>query len=241
VVSGGLGGSELAGMSELELRDVLQLPRAEAESLHRLLLTAGDTGGVDGAQRHSKTISEQLDERFPLFMESVCERCAYSGYECGCEQGEDNPAFEVLRDYGRQYHAWHELARGGGDVDGDEAPKWIVIDVTMGLGNNLLAYVNGLLLALCLGRALVLNTHDPYPLEPVFNFMLESDITRSPRGEPPPAKRHLFLDQRSGTQQGSRWIHVCDRLPRSSCPKACVPGRMRSDLILACCRQTSPK
>ena len=66
----------------------------------------------------------------------------------------------------------------------------------MGLGNNLLAYVNGLLLALCLGRALALNTPDPYPLAPVINFMLEADIPALPGGESPSAV-HLFLDQSS--------------------------------------------
>ena len=46
----------------------------------------------------------------------------------------------------------------------------------MGLGNNLLAYVNGMLLALCLGRALAINTHEPYPLHPVLDFVREEQI-----------------------------------------------------------------
>jgi len=78
-----------------------------------------------------------------------------------------------------------------------EQPKWVVIDVTMGLGNNLLAYVNGMLLALCLGRALAINTHDPYPLHSVLEFVREEQIP--PWRGPPTMRggaRNIFMDQR---------------------------------------------
>jgi hypothetical protein len=72
----------------------------------------------------------------------------------------------------------------------------------MGLGNNLLAYVNGMLLALCLGRALAINTHDPYPLHSVLEFVREEQIPpwRSRHGHGPPTTgggaRNIFMDQR---------------------------------------------
>jgi len=48
------------------------------------------------------------EEWFALFMEAVCHQCAYSGYACGCEQGDDNPAFVVLRAYSSQYTSWRD-------------------------------------------------------------------------------------------------------------------------------------
>jgi hypothetical protein len=83
-----------------------------------------------------------------------------------------------------------------------EQPKWIVIDVTMGLGNNLLAYVNGMLLALCLGRALAINTHDPYPLHSVLEFVREEQVP--PWRGPPTMRggaRNIFMDQRDSLRE----------------------------------------
>jgi len=145
------------------------------------------------------------EERFPLFMEAVCRQCAYSGYSCGCEQGDDNPAFVVLRAYSSQYTSWRDTTLNDKqeNVEPDEIyeqPKWIVIDVTMGLGNNLLAYVNGLLLSLCLGRALAINTHDAYPLNGVLDLMLENDIPSFPPGTRLP-HTNFYLDQASDLSQ----------------------------------------
>ena len=61
----------------------------------------------DHAQaRRSQSPAGQHQGRFEQFMDAVCRRCAYSGFECGCELGEENPAFEVLRNYAVQYNAW---------------------------------------------------------------------------------------------------------------------------------------
>ena len=135
-MSGGLGGSELAGMSEAELRDVLLLSHTEAAALHALVAT-GDAAAsaqwqqAQAALERPETAAgaeqqEGLEERFTFFMDAVCDRCAYSGYECGCELGEGSPAFDVLRNYERQYTAWREVVRGGGGKGDDGADVHLV-------------------------------------------------------------------------------------------------------------------
>jgi hypothetical protein len=231
VSSGGLNGIELLGMSEEELSDLLQLSRVHAQAIRSSLISASrDTQLQDimqtatpretmhesvpektllsekPASDATQMLAAQLEERFAVFMGAVCRRCAYRDYDCGCEQGEDNPAFTALRTYAAQYENWRETTLNAGKSAEahdalEEQPKWLVIDVTMGLGNNLLAYVNGLLLALCLGRALAINTHDPYPLHPVLEFIIEADIPPWRRGTTRLPSANLFLDQASDLSQ----------------------------------------
>ena len=78
--------------------------------------------------------------------------------------------------------------------------------MTHGLGNNLLAYVNGLLLSLCMGRALAINSEDAYPLDPVLDFVLEKDIAPWPGWQASVkgarlASTQLFLDQADDLSQ----------------------------------------
>ena len=180
VLASGLLGEELSALSAGEMQDALQLSPAHAELLRNVL---------DGHGGSPQSAAEQARGRFQNFMDAVCRRCAYSRLACGCELGEENPAFEVLRNYAAEYDTWRTTIQHDAsgpapawsdsvwaDIDAEQ-PKWIVIDVTMGLGNNLLAYVNGMLLALCLvGRALAINTHEPYPLHPVLDFVREEQI-----------------------------------------------------------------
>jgi hypothetical protein len=231
VSSSGLNGIGLLGMSEEELSNLLQLSRVHTQAIRSSLLSASRGTQLQDIMEtatpresmHEAAVPEktllsektatdatkmlaQLEERFAVFMGAVCRRCAYRDYACGCEQGEDNPAFTALRNYAAQYENWRETTLNAGkSADAhdalEEQPKWLVIDVTMGLVNNLLAYVNGLLLALCLGRALAVNTHDPYPLHPVLEFIVEADIPTWRGGTTRLSSANLFLDQASDLSQ----------------------------------------
>ena len=160
---------------------------AERLAAWRSKRVAHDGNGRDG----EADAAEQLSARFDLFTEAVCRRCADSGVACGCELGRGNPPFEVLHNYATQYSSWREAVAWP-----DEQPKWIVINVQNGLGNNLLAYVNGLLLALCLGRALAIDQHDAQPMHPMLDFVLEADIPPwHGRGEARLPSVPFFLDQ----------------------------------------------
>ena len=111
VEASGLHGRELVDMQEEELGDVLQLSGAHVRSPHHLLSIrwAPASAGPHAEEAH-RSSAVRFEERFQLFMDAVCWRCAYANYACGCELGEENPAFEVLRNYAMQYHRWREIA-----------------------------------------------------------------------------------------------------------------------------------
>jgi hypothetical protein len=68
--------------------------------------SGGEQHSVHAQAGRSQSPAGQDQGRFEQFMDAVCRRCAYSGFGCGCELSEENPAFEVLRNYAAQYNAW---------------------------------------------------------------------------------------------------------------------------------------
>jgi hypothetical protein len=65
--------------------------------------------------------------QFKLFQKVVCSKCASRGFQCGCELGLENPAFQPLHDFVEEM----ETAR---QSNYNTPIKWIVINIMGGLG-----------------------------------------------------------------------------------------------------------
>jgi len=119
---------------------------------------------------------DSLDLRMHRFRLSVCDKCASRAADCGCELGDANPAwFQLLRSYSRQYDRWsRQLEREAAG----QSIKWVLVDVEGGAGNQLIHMVGGLMLAISMGRPLVLRHNTPltFPFDPVITFFDEEQL-----------------------------------------------------------------
>ena len=125
-------------------------------------------------------------DRFERFKAIVCSKCARRGMECGCRPAEgareeeggqqprrQHPAFEMLSDFTQDMLAARARAVAGGPKQTHGHNKRVVLHLyKQGLGNQLLAMVNALLLALVSKRLLAVHVHTEqvYDLEPVLDL-----------------------------------------------------------------------
>jgi hypothetical protein len=96
--------------------------------------------------------NSDYDRRIAEYFEVVCLRCAQRSIDCGCELGEQNPPFKLLKDYATEYNK----ARTRISEFEPVSYRWVVLDMSGGIGNQLIFLVNGLLLALSTQRILLL-------------------------------------------------------------------------------------
>ena len=120
-------------------------------------------------------LRRNLDERFQKYADVICLKCQERGFECGCIMGQSNPPFKLLKTYALRYEAVTMQAR---NVELDEqSHRWLVVDFSGGLGNQLIEFVNGLQIALVTGRILVLRVASgedfKYNTFTVFDSVLE--------------------------------------------------------------------
>lgn len=131
-------------------------------------------------------------DRFERFKAIVCSKCARRGVECGCRPAEGarqeeggqparggrraarhHPAFEMLSDFTQDMLAARARAVAGGPEQTHGRNKRVVLHLyKQGLGNQLLAIVNALLLALLSKRLLAVHVHTAqvYDFEPVLDL-----------------------------------------------------------------------
>jgi hypothetical protein len=125
------------------------------------VLAAGRAGGAGGAAG-----DEALPQRLRNFQQRVCHKCAKREVYCGCELGDANPPFALLRSYARQTERWRrQIMQASPPPD----LKFVLVDVEGGAGNQLIHIVGALMLAVSLGRPLALkhNTVLQFPFDPV--------------------------------------------------------------------------
>ena len=117
---------------------------------------AGNVGGGDAA----------VESRMEIFERAVCDKCASRGVECGCS-GDANSPFDLLHSYARQYQRWRKAAAAGLPARGV-----VLVDVEGGAGNQQIHVIGALMLALSLGRPLVLRHNTPlfFPFDPVIDW-----------------------------------------------------------------------
>ena len=96
--------------------------------------------------------------RFNLYIETVCAKCQRRDIACGCELGSENSLFVLLRDYAFFYCT--SIAHVVNFEVTDHSYRWITVDFSAGLGNQLLKFVNALQIALASNRILVLKLPD---------------------------------------------------------------------------------
>jgi len=92
--------------------------RALGAVLVAVLIAVRGAGGTDGVTGGAQAADEALRQRLRNFEERVCHKCAKRDVYCGCELGDANPPFTLLRSYARQAclrARWRVLAsvRGG--------------------------------------------------------------------------------------------------------------------------------
>ena len=120
---------------------------------------AGNVGGGDAAV---------VSRRMEIFERAVCDKCATRGVECGCS-GDANPPFDLLHSYARQYQRWRKAAAQRGVLP---AGGVVLVAVEGGAGNQQIHVIGALMLALSLGRPLVLRHNTPlsFPFDPVIDW-----------------------------------------------------------------------
>ena len=161
------------------------------------LLCQARPGGGQGISGHHK---------FDRFFESVCAKCARRGHACGCEEGIESGTFKLLHDYTLQYDAWaaKALAADGqpGASDGEGHPmggvKFVIVDSCCGIGNHLFMAVRGLMVALRLGRAMVLREENPVEYDFTSVLPLMSPDVPASMGWPHRSTRAIATDHRDG-------------------------------------------
>jgi hypothetical protein len=92
------------------------------------------------------------DRKIEEYFEVICLRCAQRSIDCGCELGELNPPFRLISSYAAEYNKARVLISEFEPIN----YRWLVLDITGGIGNQLICFVNGLLLALSTKRLLLL-------------------------------------------------------------------------------------
>ena len=134
-------------------------------------------------------------DRFERFKAIVCSKCARRGMECGCRPAEHprrhHPAFEMLSDFTQDMLAARVRAVAGGPEQTHGRNKRVVVHLyKQGLGNQLLAMVNALLLALVSKRLLAVHVHTEqvYDLEPVL------DLNAFVNGLAAPCRNYIKVD-----------------------------------------------
>lgn len=118
-------------------------------------------GSCDGAAQGCDTGEFSAETRFQKYKNTVCAKCERRGVDCGCEgdpETDPDHAFGVLSEYMLQYEQWRE-AIAHQDVF---RPQFVAVELKNGLGNQLLAFVNSLLVAICLKRALLVDRQTDY-------------------------------------------------------------------------------
>jgi len=141
--------------------------------------------------------------RFERFKSIVCTKCEQRGVECGCQTvrrareeaggqqvGRHHPAFDMLSDFMQDMLAAREHAKAGLAQTDGRAKRVILHLYKQGLGNQLLALVNALLLALVTKRLLAVHVHtaQAYDLEPVL------DINAFANGLTAPCSNYITVD-----------------------------------------------
>ena len=150
--------------------------------LRTLLLMATIARGSAVDDNLDRDCAEAVARRMDVFELTVCSKCILRNASCGCELGDANPPFELLRSYTRLYRRWQTAAWKGGLQD----QAWVLVDVEGGAGNQLIHVVGALTLALSLGRPLVLNHNTvlSFPFDPVIRFFQEDELIQ--QGVMPP-------------------------------------------------------
>jgi len=146
-------------------------------------------------------------DKFDRFFASVCAKCARRGVSCGCEEGVGSGVFKLLYDYTLQYEAWAAAARSLDGVTaahsaGQGAPmegvKFLIVDACCGIGNHLFMAVRGLMVALRLGRALVLSEGNEVEYDFTSVLPLMSADVPSSLGWPARSTKAIATDHRDG-------------------------------------------
>ena len=146
-------------------------------------------------------------EKFDAFCEHVCAMCDKRDHDCGCDVGVDSGVFQLLYNYTRQYEAWAAQATYWADNDYQvtagspgamEGVKFVIVDVCCGIGNHLLMAARGLMLALRLGRALIINEENEvvYALTSVLPLISPDVAARL--GWPHRSTKIIATDHRDG-------------------------------------------
>lgn len=136
-----------------------------------ILVSGGAAGGGVAAD-------EALPQRLRNFQQRVCNKCAKRDVYCGCELGDANPPFALLRSYARQTERWRrQIMHTSPPAD----LKWVLVDVEGGAGNQLIHIVGALILAVSLGRPLALkhNTVLQFPFDPVLPLFDGRNLEKS--------------------------------------------------------------
>ncbi len=162
------------------------------------LLCLARLGGGRGVSGHDK---------FDRFFASVCAKCARRGDTCGCEEGIGAGVFKLLYDYTLQYEAWATTARsldvataahGAGQGAPMEGVKFVIVDACCGIGNHLFMAVRGLMVALRLGRALVLSEGNEVEYDFTSVLPLMPPSVPSSLGWPGRSTKAIATDHRDG-------------------------------------------
>jgi hypothetical protein len=146
------------------------------------VLAAELAGGAGGGAGGGAADDEALPQRMRNFQQRVCNKCAKRDVYCGCELGDANPPFALLRSYARQTERWRrQIMHASPPPD----LKWVLVDVEGGAGNQLIHIVGALMLAVSLGRPLALkhNTVLQFPFDPVLPLF---DGRKSEKSVPEP-------------------------------------------------------
>jgi hypothetical protein len=127
---------------------------------------------------NSSTSADDVWDRFSEYMRVICNKCARSEIDCGCEEGLDNPPFQLMLEY-TEFMIWASEFSSR-DQSAESPVPCVLFDITQptGIGNQLLSLINALIFALITRRALAVRfpLSQRYDIDPVFDFDANSTL-----------------------------------------------------------------
>ena len=147
----------------------------------------------DARDETAKQEIDNVHRRFQKYIDIVCSKCLRRDVECGCELGDKNPPFVMLRSYALNYMEWKEQIK---NYEFQNNRLLIVDTYDSGLGNQLLNVVNGFIIALVTNRVLIIKrttgaNHNYIQFDSVLPFMSNNYVIK--HGIRPNITRELDL------------------------------------------------